>query len=97
MSYLSIAVPAQTAVAALPLLARSAVGFGVFGVIVTLVLTFKPLLKGLFRALFLTIKPRTTTASGRAAAAALLQRLARDFDSSEPGQAAELRWLATRG
>lgn len=97
MSYLSIAVPAQTAVAALPLLARSAIGFGIFGLIITLVLAFKPLLKGLFRALLLTIRPRTTLASGRAAAAALLQRLARDFDATEPGQAAELRWLATRG
>jgi hypothetical protein len=98
MSFLAIAVPVEAVAITLPLLARSALGFGVFGAIVALVLTFKPLLKGMWRALLLSLKPRVDSSKEafRAATASLLQGLANGFEESQPNQAAELRWFAGR-
>lgn len=98
MSFLTIAIPAEAAVFTLPMLARSVLGFGLFGAIVTLVLTFKPLLKGMWRALLLSLKPSVASSKEvfRAATASLLQGLAKGFEESQPNQAAELRWFAGR-
>ncbi|MBS0308502.1 MAG: hypothetical protein JSS58_05985 [Proteobacteria bacterium] len=97
MSFLAVAIPVEAAVANLPLLARSALGFGIFGAIISLTLAFKPLLKGLWQALLLALKPRHHLQAGRAHAAALLQTLACDFEANQPSQAEELRRLASRG
>jgi hypothetical protein len=39
----------------------------------------------------------TCSACARPSASAVLNRMARDLDATQPNQAAELRWLATHG
>lgn len=98
MSIITLTAPLEAAATTLPVFGRSVLGFGVFGVIVSLTLTFKPMLKGLFRAVMLMItRPAASLEGGRAAAIGMLQRLAKDFEQTQPDQAAELRWLASRG
>jgi hypothetical protein len=101
MSILSIAFPFESAVffggivagAARPLL-----GLGVFA---SLLLYFKPLIKGLFKAILLSISPRKSLEERRLMdklrSARMLQRIARDYESTQPNLAAELKQLASRG
>jgi len=66
-----------------------------------LLMVFKPLLRGLLRAAVLTVAPRLSVeerkARNRVRAAFELNMMARDFDQFQPGQAADLRALASRG
>lgn len=67
----------------------------------TLLLIFKPLLKGLLQAAILVLAPRKTLEERRFAAKlrgiAMLHRMASSYDHSQPNLAAELRQLASRG
>lgn len=105
MSILSIAFPASVAVPAAEAfvaiaatLARPLLGLSVVAV---LAFIFKPLLIGLLRAALLVLKPRLSVEERelrRARKGALmLNRMARDLNDTQPGLAAELRWLASRG
>jgi hypothetical protein len=71
------------------------------GLAAALVVVFKPLIAGILRAALLLLTPRPSRerrqAQDRVRAALTLNRMAREFDGSQPGQAAELRWLASRG
>ena len=68
--------------------------------LVALLVVFKPLLIGLLRAALLVLKPRQPLEERQARHLAvgrrLLNALAKDFDATQPSQAAELRWLASR-
>ena len=67
----------------------------------TLLLLFKPLLKGLLQAGLLLLSPRKSLDERRMAqkvrSVRLLDSIARDYESSQPNLAAELRQLASRG
>ncbi|MDB5769981.1 MAG: hypothetical protein V7606_108 [Burkholderiales bacterium] len=103
MSLLSLALPlalvpgealASTAVG----VARPLIGLGV---VAALIVVFKPLLVGLLRAALLVISPRKSLEQRNARrmvkSALMLHRMAREMENTSPGQAAELRWLASRG
>ena len=69
--------------------------------LVTFLMMFKPMLRGLFRAAVLAVSPRLSVeervARSKARGALTLELMARRFDEIEPGQAADLRALAARG
>jgi hypothetical protein len=105
MSILSIAFPAsvaipaaETFVATTVTMARPLLGLSAVAVLAVI---FKPLLIGLLRAALLVLKPRQSleerelrrTRKG----VLMLNRMARDLNDTQPGLAAELRWLASRG
>lgn len=105
MSILSIAFPASVAIPAAEAFAATAVTvarplLGLSAVAV-LAIIFKPLLIGLLRAALLVLKPRQSIEEREARrmrdSARMLNRMARDLSSTQPGLAAELRWLASRG
>jgi hypothetical protein len=81
-----------------PNLAQPLVGVGI---LVALLLVFRPLLTGLLRAALLVIKPRQSLEERQSRrvmkSVFMLNRMAKDFDATQPSQAAELRWLASRG
>ena len=92
MSFLVATFPAQVAVYARPLLGLSA--------LVTLLLIFKPLVLGLMRAAWLTIKPRQSleqrNSRRKLLGVLMLNRMAKEYENSQPNLAAELRLLAGR-
>lgn len=104
MSLLSFALP----IAALPAaeafagtavsVARPLLGLGMLA---ALMVMFKPLLVGLLRAALLVISPRRSIEERNARrllkSALMLNRMAREMEDTQPNQAAELRWLASRG
>lgn len=106
MTFLSIALPAQAAVS----LAEALIGTvrPLFGLAVVLglslftmlVMVFRPLVVGIWRAAVLVVKPRLSLeerASRRNMRGVLmLNRMANEFDTSQPNLAAELRNLASR-
>ena len=101
MSIWSIAFPFEAAMSFAGIAmgaARPLIGVSVFA---TLVLLFQPLLKGLLRAGILLLSPRKSLEERRMVqkvrAASMLNRLARDYDASQPNLAAELRQFASRG
>jgi hypothetical protein len=101
MSVLFIAFPFESAISVAGIVAGAArpiLGIGAFA---SLLLYFKPLLKGLFKAGFLAIAPRKSLEQRRAddkvRSATMLQRIARNYDYNQPNLAAELRLLASRG
>jgi len=101
MSVLSIAFPFEAAMAFAGVAigaARPLIGISVFA---TLLLVFKPLLKGLLQAALLIISPRKSLderrAMQRARSAWTLHRMAQQYDATQPNLAAELRQLASRG
>lgn len=105
MSILSIAFPAEAALPALQAFAGTAVGamrpmIGL-GLLAAVLVVFKPLLVGLLRAALLVIKPRRTLEqrSERRTLQSILMinRMARELDNTQPGLAAELRSIASRG
>jgi hypothetical protein len=101
MSILSIAFPVEAAVSVAGIAigaARPLLGVSLFA---TLLLLFKPLLKGLLRAGLLLLAPRKSLEERRliqkVRSAKLLNRIASDYEMSQPNLAAELRNLASRG
>jgi hypothetical protein len=105
MSMLSIAFPAQVAAPTAQFIAANAfsvarplLGLGAFAAVL---LMFKPLLGGLFRAALLVVKPRQSleerSLRSRVSSILMLNRMARELDFSQPSLAAELRNLAARG
>jgi hypothetical protein len=100
MSILSIAFPFEAAASfagAAIGAARPLIGVSLFA---TLLLLFKPLLKGVLQAGLLVLSPRKSLDDRRAAqkarSAMLLNLIARDYEASQPNLAAELRQLASR-
>lgn len=105
MSFLALAFPVESALPAAQAFAGAAanaarpiIGVGVFA---TFLVLFKPLIAGFLRAALLVMSPRQPLAQRRARdkqkGVLYLQRLAREYDGVEPGLAAELRSLASRG
>jgi len=101
MSILSIAFPVEAAVSVAGVAigaARPLLGVSLFA---TLLLLFKPLLKGLLQAGLLLLSPRKSLEERRLIqkirSAKLINRIAADYDVSQPNLAAELRQLASRG
>lgn len=101
MSILSIAFPVEAAVSVAGVAigaARPLLGVSLFA---TLLLLFKPLLKGLLQAGLLLLSPRKSLEERRLIqkirSARLINRIAADYDVSQPNLAAELRQLASRG
>jgi hypothetical protein len=105
MSILSIAFPVEAALPALQAFAGNAVAAARpmigLGVVAAILVAFKPLLVGLLRAALLVVKPRQTLeqrSSRRTLESILmLNRMARDLESTQPNLAAELRSIAARG
>lgn len=101
MFNLSTAFPFEAAVSVAGIAigaARPLIGMSLFA---TLLLLFKPLLKGLLQAGLLLLSPRKSLDERRVAqkvrSARLLNNIARDYEASQPNLAAELRQLASRG
>jgi|SRR6476661_7443657 hypothetical protein len=101
MSVLSIAFPFEAAMAFAGVAssaARPLIGFSVFA---TLLLVFKPLLKGILQAALLVLSPRKSLDERRsvqkARGARMLHRMARNYEATQPSLAAELRQIAARG
>jgi len=104
MSILAIAFPAEAAVpvaqavvGAAASATRPLIGVGIFA---TLLMLFKPLLLGVLRTALLLVSPRKSLQQRNKEAGfknvIKLQRLAREYENSEPGLAAELRAIAAR-
>ncbi len=69
------------------------------GLLTTSIIIFKPLLTGILRALMLLITPKVKLAEVKIkniTGISLLNKMARDLESSQPNMAAELRQLACR-
>ena len=105
MSVLSFATPAQAAITgALPFLRSAAVAarplLGL-GALVSLLMLFRPLVVGLFRAAVIAIVPRRSVEERKhrrtLSGVLLLNRMARELDTTQPNLAAEMRLLAARG
>lgn len=101
MFNLSIAFPFEAAVSVAGIAigaARPLIGVSLFA---TLLLLFKPLLKGLLQAGLMLLSPRKSLDERRVVqkvrSARLLNSIARDYETSQPNLAAELRQLASRG
>lgn len=105
MSILTIAFPVQAAVPVAQAFVGTAAGVARpllgFGMLAALLVMFKPLLVGTLRAALLVLKPRRSLnerAERRTLQGILmLNRMARDFDQTQPNLAAELRSIASRG
>ena len=100
MSILSIAFPFESAVmigGVVAGAARPIIGISAFA---SLLLYFKPLLMGLLKAALISISPRKSLEErrglDRVRGIRMLQRLANEYDRSQPNLAAELRQLTTR-
>ena len=100
MFNLSIAFPFEAAVSVAGIAigaARPLIGMSLFA---TLLLLFKPLLKGLLQAGLMLLSPRKSLDERRVVqkvrSARLLNNIARDYEASQPNLAAELRQLASR-
>ncbi len=104
MSFLAIAFPveaavplAQTLIGASAALLRPLLGLGM---LVTLLMVFKPLVVGILRAALVLVKPRKSleqrVLQHRFNGVRLLNRMANDYAGSQPNFAAELRNLAGR-
>ena len=105
MSFLNIAFPAtsalpvaQVAITSIIAAARPLLGLGI---IAAMLIIFKPMFTGMLRAALLVIQPRQNreqkTAKRNLRSVMEIHRVARDFDSTSPSMAAELRAMAARG
>jgi hypothetical protein len=101
MSILSIAIPFDAAgptIQAVTSAARPLIGLGIFAALLFL---FKPLIAGLLRSAQLVITPRKPLEERKAEdkfqGVLMLNRMAREYESSQPSLSAELRSLASRG
>ena len=94
MSFLNIATPAIN----IANVVRPLIGLGFLG---TIVMVFEPLLKGLLQAGLLLLKPRQSfeerQASSTLSSMLMVNRMASNFEDSDPDFSAELRALASRG
>jgi hypothetical protein len=105
MSILSIAFPAQSAVpvaeAIIHSIAKLSGPIGAVALLLALMFVFKPLLRGIFRALVLVFKPKLSKeqriARRHSHDAQMLQQMATSKEGLDPNLAAELRALASRG
>jgi len=101
MSVLSIAFPFEAAVSVAGVAVGAARPLLGVSLCATLLLLFKPLLKGLLQAGLLLLSPRKSLDERRMVqklrGAKLLYRIAGDYEASQPNLAAELRQLASRG
>ena len=100
MSILSIAIPFEAAgpvMQAVTSAARPLIGLSIFAALLFL---FKPLIAGVLRSALLVITPRKVLEERKAEdkfqGVLMLNRLARDYEFSQPSLAAELRSLASR-
>jgi hypothetical protein len=104
MTFLTLAFPIQAAIPAAQTFAGAAVGVARpllgFSALAAVLVMFKPLLVGLLRAALLVLKPRRSLeerASRRTLEGVqMLNRMAREYDLSQPSLAAELRSIAAR-
>lgn len=105
MSIFTIAFPVQAAVPVAEAFAGTAITVARpllgFSMLAALLVMFKPLLVGLLRAALLVVKPRRSLEEREARrtmkSILMLNRMAREYDASQPGLAAELRSIAARG
>jgi hypothetical protein len=71
------------------------------GTLATMAVMFRPMVKGVFQATWLVFNPRLSLEERNNRSALktvmLLNRMAREMDHLQPNQAAELRFLASRG
>ena len=100
MSLLAIASPAQAipVAQAFTIYARPFLGLSA---LVTLLMIFKPLVLGMIRAAWLALKPRKSleqrNSRSKLLGVLMLNRMANEYDKSQPNLASELRLLAGRG
>jgi hypothetical protein len=104
MSYLTLAFPVEAAVP----VAQSVIGTTIafmrpllgLGMMVTLLMVFKPLVMGILRAAMVFVVPRKSleqrVLQHRFNGVKMLNRMANDYAGSQPNFAAELRSLAAR-
>jgi hypothetical protein len=94
MSFLNVATPAIN----FATVVRPLIGLGFLG---TIAMVFEPLLKGLLQAGLLLLKPRQSFEERKASTTLrsmlTINRMASDFEDSDPDFSAELRALASRG
>ncbi len=104
MSIFALAGPMQVAFPVLRNAGMTALGmlrpfFGL-GLLVAVVMLFKPLIVGILRAAVVVVKPRESFAVRRIKnhlrGVRMLNRMAREMDGSQPNVAAELRAFAAR-
>lgn len=107
MTFLTTTFPIQTAVPIMQTIGgaiRPLLGMGVLvglGLLATLLTAFRPLLLGIMRAALMVFKPRLSLEERRSRrlvrGVSMLNRMANEYDLSQPNLAAELRNLASRG
>lgn len=107
MTFLTTTFPIQAAVPIMQTIAsavRPVLGMGVLiglGLFATLLTVFRPLLLGVMRAALMVFKPRLSLEERRSRrmmrGVLMLNRMANEYDRSQPNLAAELRNLASRG
>lgn len=106
MTFLSIALPTQAAVSVAQTLAstiRPLFGIAVvlgLSVVTMLLMVFRPLMIGIWHAAVLVVKPRLSieerVSRRKMRGVLMLNRMANEFDASQPNFAAELRNFASR-
>lgn len=107
MSIVTLILPTEAAVSLveavsgyLSVLARFAWNLGIFGILASLTIVFRPLIVGLLRTAKLIVQPRLTSQQRllrrRWQGAELLNRLANQAEATQPNLAAEMRYLAAR-
>jgi hypothetical protein len=108
MTILTLAYPVQAAASlaetfsgAFGVALRSILAAGALGLVAFLAVVFKPLIVGSARALQLVVRPRMSAQQRqllrRMEGTQMLTQLAKEADSTQPGLAAEMRYLAARG
>ncbi|HJV51364.1 MAG TPA: hypothetical protein VJ652_07895 [Noviherbaspirillum sp.] len=105
MSIFTIAIPVQAALPAAEAFAGTAISVArpLLGLsaLAAVLMMFKPLLVGLLRAALLVVKPRRSLEERQARRTMkgimMLNRMAREYDATQPGLANELRAIAARG
>lgn len=107
MTFLATTFPLQAAEPVIQTIVsavRPVLGMGLFlimGAFAALLTLFRPLVFGVMRAALLVIRPRLSLedrrARGTLRGVQMLNRMANEFDASQPNLASELRNLASRG
>lgn len=107
MTFLATTFPLQAAVPMMQTIVsavRPMLGLGLLiglGLVATLLTVFRPLLLGVVRAALILFKPRLSLEERRSRrlirGVLMLNRLANEYDASQPNLAGELRNLASRG
>ena len=99
-SILSISYPVQalqTIAGSAAVYARPLFGLGALA---TMLMVFKPMVVGMFQAIRLVFSPRLSLEDRKSRRTLhdvlMLNRMARELDQTQPNQAAELRYLASR-